>query len=200
MKNKKKSIGIIALLMLVGATSGYVASTYAKYTSTVSGEGSAVVAAWKFEDDNANTNFDINLAENYDASTLVDERIAPGTTGDFTIALSNENSEVGVEFTIVFTETENVPQNLVFKQNGTTVDPTTQKITGYIAAGETLDVPLSWEWAYYTSDANDVKDTTDGKKELDGRTMTVNASITGIQVPPSTTAITTGITGVSSIN
>ena len=193
MKNKKKSIGIIALLMLVGATSGYVASTYAKYTSTVTGEGSAIVAAWAFEDDNATTDFEINLAENYDASTLVDERIAPGTSGDFTIALSNENSEVGVEFTIAFDDTENVPQNLVFKQNGTTIDPTSGTITGYIAAGETLDVPLTWEWAYSTSDANDLKDTTDGKKDLAGRTMTVTASITGVQVPPSTTAITTGI-------
>ena len=199
-KNKqKKSFVLIALLLLVALTSSYVAGTYAKYTAEVTGEGSATVAKWAFASDNDDVDFDINLDETYDASTLVADRIAPGTSGSFDIELSNENSEVGVEFTISFTNTANVPTNLVFTQGNNTVNPATQSIKGYIAAGETLTVPLTWEWAYetgtspYTQAGEDPADTTDG---IAAKTMTVTANIKGIQVAPSTTAITTGVTGV----
>ena len=187
---KKKSLMLIALLIMVGLTSGYVASTYAKYTGEVTGSGSVKVAKWAFESDNESVNFDINLDETYDPSTLVEERIAPGTSGSFDIELSNANSEVGVDFTIAFTNTENVPSNLVFKQGSTVIDPTNGTVTGHIAAGETLTVPLTWEWAYYTSAADDTEDKTDG---VAAKTMTVTATITGVQTTPSTTAITTGI-------
>lgn len=189
MKKRKKRIGLIVLLILFGVTAGYVANTYAKYTAQVSGSGTATVAKWAFETDNANTNFTINLDGTVDASTLMNERIAPGTSGSFDIALSNANSEVGVSFTISFSNAQNVPSNLVFKQGGTAVDITSETITGKIAAGETLTVPVTWEWPYYTSAADDVEDTTDGEN---GNTMTVNTTITGVQVQPGA-AITTGI-------
>jgi hypothetical protein len=189
MKKRKKRIGLIILLLVFGLTAGYVANTYAKYTAQVSGSGTATVAKWAFASDNASTNFTINLDGTIDASTLMNDRIAPGTSGSFDIALSNANSEVGVEFTISFSNAQNVPSNLVFKQGGSVVDITTQTITGKIAAGDTLTVPVTWEWPYYTSAADDVEDTTDG---VAGNTMTVNTTITGVQVQPGA-AITTGI-------
>ena len=48
MKNKK-SLLVLVLLLLVGITSGYVASTYAKYTSKIeNNNGTATVAKWAF--------------------------------------------------------------------------------------------------------------------------------------------------------
>lgn len=190
MNKRKKRIGLIILLLLFGVTAGYVANTYAKYTAQVSGSGSATVAKWAFEEDNQNADFTIDIAGNIDASTLVDGKIAPGTNGSFNIELSNENSEVGVAFTIAFSNLQNVPKNLVFKQSGAVIDLTSETITGKIAAGETLTVPVTWEWVYYTSDADDVEDTTDGEA---ANTMTINASITGVQIQPSSTAVTTGL-------
>ena len=189
-KEKRSALLLMVLLLLIGITALYVASTYAKYTAEVTGQGTAQVAKWAFKTDNASTDFEIKLDETYDPSTLVAKRIAPGTSGKFDIKLSNKNSEVGVNFTIAFTDTTNVPQNLVFKQGSTEINPSTGTVTGHIAAGEELTVPLTWEWKYYTSDANDAKDTTDGETP---KTMTVKATITGVQTTPNTTAITTGI-------
>ena len=204
---KKKSLVLIVLLLLVGLTSGYVSRTYAKYVKTLANAtGTTTVAKWDFK---AGTNygvFEITLPETVNATTLVADRIAPGTSGTFTIDLDNTGSEVGVDFTITFSTATGVPSNLVFKQNGVTVDPTSQSITGYIAVGETLDVPLTWEWAYETGTvtngiaAGDSADTTNGSPEaVADRTMTVSAKITGIQVDPAT-ATTTGVTGVVANN
>ena len=171
MNKKKKRIGLIVLLLLFGITAGYVANTYAKYTSQVNGSGTVKVAKWAFDTDNSSIDIDIDLTGNIDASTLVSERIAPGTSGSFDIELSNENSEVGVEFTITLSNS-NAPTNLVF-DTGTT-------ITGTIAQGDTLTIPVGFSWAYETTNG-DADDTADGIAAND---MTITASIVGTQVQP----------------
>lgn len=178
-KKRKRKLLVIALLIIFGITAGYVANTYAKYTAELNGSGNITVAKWAFESDNQNVNFTIDLDGNIDASTLVDGKIAPGTSGSFDIALSNANSEVGVAFTITLSNT-NAPTNLVFSTGNT--------ITGKIAAGETLTVPVDFSWAYETTNG-DADDTADG---IAAGSMTINASIVGVQVQPGA-AITTGL-------
>ena len=114
-KKKKKKLLVIALLILFGLTAGYVANTYAKYTAEINGQGTVKVAKWAFAEDNQSVDFTIDLNGTIDASTLIADRIAPGTSGSFDIDLSNENSEVGVAFTISFSNIQNAPSNLVFK-------------------------------------------------------------------------------------
>ena len=62
---------------------------------------------WAFASENQNPNFTVNidLPATVHTSTLVDGKIAPGTSGSFDIELSNLQSEVGVDFTIAFTGT-----------------------------------------------------------------------------------------------
>lgn len=188
-KKKKKKLLVIALLLLFGLTAGYVANTYAKYTAEINGQGAVKVAKWSFADDNQDVDFVINLDGTIDASTLLADRIAPGTKGSFDIELSNENSEVGVAFSISFSNIQNAPKNLIFKSGSTVIDPTTQTLTGKIAQGDTLTVKIDWEWPYSTSASDDAEDTTDG---VAAKNMTVNTSITGTQVQPGA-AITTGL-------
>lgn len=199
MKRKnKKSLILIALLLLVGITSGYVASTYAKYTSEITGNnGTATVAKWAFETDNASQTLTINLAQTYDATTLVANKIAPGTAGSFNIALSNEHGEVGVDFTISLDSITNIPTNLKFYKDAnytTELTPGTSTITGQLVAGENsfAGVPIYWRWEYETSaiSTNDPLDTQDGE---DANSLTIGVTITGTQTPPSTTAITSHI-------
>ena len=190
-KKKREKVFMMALLLLVGITSIFVAGTYAKYTATVNGSGTATVAKWAFDTDNASAStLAINFSQSYDASTLVANRIAPGTSGSFGLELKNTNSEVGVDFTVSFTGVTNAPSNIVFKKGTTTIDPTSGTITGQIKPGDTITVPINWEWPYYTSAADDTEDTTDGKA---AKTMTLNATITGVQTSPSTAAITTHV-------
>ena len=115
MKKKKKSLLVVALLLLVGITSGYVASTYAKYTSQIAGNnGSATVAKWAFSTDNPAKTLTINFSGTYDASTLVAGKIAPGTSGFFNVALVNTHTETGVDWTIRLNSITNAPTNLKF--------------------------------------------------------------------------------------
>lgn len=193
MKKHKKSMMMFALLFLIGISTAYVASTYAKYTAKVNGSGTATVAKWNFDVENTTKTYDITLTNTVDASTLVSGKIAPGTSGTFNIVLANKTSEVGVDFTIEFTGTENVPNNLVFKAGTSAVNVSSQKITGKIAQNGEITIPVSWEWPYETGstpyDTEDGEDTTDGKA---AKTMTLKTVITGVQTAPSATAITTG--------
>ena len=111
LKNKKSML-VIVLLLLVGVSVKYVAGTYAKYTSTISAEGSATVAKWAFSEDNSSTSLAINLTTTVNATSLESGKIAPGTEGNFTLELSNATSDVGVQFDITFTGATNVPSNL----------------------------------------------------------------------------------------
>lgn len=204
---KKKSLILIVLILLVGVTCGYVASTYAKYTTEITGNnGTAIVAAWNFEDDNENQTIEIELAEAVDESTLVDERIAPGTSGEFQVALVN-TSEVGADFVVALTSITNKPTNLKFYKTrsgsagaytySNEITPGTTEITGQLAAEDStgLNVPIYWVWAYETTETatNDPIDTANGEDTLTNRTLTIGVTITGTQTPPSATAITSHV-------
>lgn len=188
-KSKKSAILLMVLLLLIAVTAMYVASTYAKYTSEITGNnGTATVAKWAFTTDNAVQTLTINLAGTYDATTLVNNKIAPGTTGSFNIALSNEHSEVGVNFSVKLNSITNKPTNLKFYKDSsytTELTPGTSTITGQLVAGEKSfeGVPVYWRWEYETDAiaTNDPKDTTDGEA---AKSLTIGVDITGTQVQP----------------
>ena len=194
----KKSIGFMVLLLLVGLTSGFVGGTFAKYTGEVNKSGTATVAKWAFDTDNAGSaTFDVNLSTTADTTTLakVDgkQRIAPGTAGSFSITLTNPNSEVGVDFTVALDSITDKPTNLKFykdAQHTTEIVPGTGTITGQIKSKDStgIAVPIYWEWAYETTNG-DAADTTDGKA---AKTLTIGLTITGVQTQPGA-AITTHI-------
>ena len=188
-KKKRNAILLLVLLLLVAISASYIASTYAKYTSEIKdNNGTATVAKWAFDTDNTKKTLEINLAETYDASTLVANKIAPGTQGSFNIALSNENSEVGVDFTIKLNSITNIPTNLKFYKDAsftTELTPGTSTITGQLVAGEKnfAGVPIYWKWAYETTEIadNDPEDTKDGKA---AKALTIGVDITGVQTQP----------------
>lgn len=195
---KKKTLLIIVLLLLVGITSGYVASTYAKYTSQITdNNGTATVAKWAFSTDNAQQTLTINFSGTYDPTTLVANRIAPGTSGSFNIALKNTNTETGVNWTIKLNSANNLPHNLKFYKDSahtTEITPGTSTITGQLAAKDStvLSVPIYWAWEYETSEiaTNDPLDTTDGEA---AEALTIGVDITGVQTQPGSSAITSHI-------
>ena len=195
---KKKSIGFMVLLLLVGLTSGFVGGTFAKYTGQVSKSGTATVAKWAFETDNSGSaTFDVNLSTTADATTLAKvngkQRIAPGTAGSFSITLTNPTSEVGVNFTVALDSIEDKPTNLKFykdAQHTTELVPGTGTITGQIKSNDStgIAVPIYWEWKYETTNG-DAADTADG---IAAESLTIGLTITGVQTQPGA-AITTHI-------
>ena len=200
MKNGKKSLFAIALLLLVGLTSRYVAGTYAKYASEIKdNNGTATVAKWAFKTDNAVQTLTINLDETYNPTTLVANKIAPGTSGSFNIALSNENTETGVDFTVKLNSVTDKPANLKFYKDSahtTALVPGTDTITGQLVAGENNFAGVDIYWAWELGDSNEVTDSVNVADTSDGeaaKTLTIGVDITGVQTTPSTTAITSHI-------
>ncbi len=194
MRNHKKSILVVILLLLVAIATAYVGGTYAKYTESVSGNGTATVAKWDFTTDNAISNLTINFTDTYAASTLVAGKIAPGTSGSFAISVKNTNTETGVDFTLSLSSVQNVPTNLKFYKDSTfttEITPGSGTITGQLAAKDStgLSVPIYWKWNYETT-GGDTADTTDGKA---AESLTIPITITGTQVPTSTATFTSHI-------
>ena len=191
---KKKSFMMMALLIMFGLSFYFVSGTYAKYTAEVSGNATATVAKWNFATDNAITSLNINLDQTPDASTLAANKIAPGTSGSFAINLKNTNSEVGANFTLSLGTISDKPTNLKFYKDSTyttEITPGSGTITGQLAAGDSTGIPVKiyWRWQYETTNG-DAADTADG---MSAKSLTLPVTITGTQVAPSATAITSHI-------
>lgn len=178
----------IVLLLLVGVSVRYVAGTYAKYTSQVSGSGTISVAKWAFPTDNASSSITLSLSPNPDVTSLVNDKIAPGTSGTFDLVLSNATSDVGVAFTVSFAGSTNLPQNLVLTYGGNSFNPSSGTITGTIAQGDSITLQIGFSWPYYTDATEDGEDTTDGIAATD---LTLSAAIVGSQTNPTAHVTTT---------
>ncbi len=103
MKNKRKTIGVILMFSLIIAifVIGY---TYARYYQEIDiGSSYANIARWSFG--SKNTEAKISLSE---------EKICPGTNGNFEIEVDATDSEVDVEYTILVTDEKNIPTNMKF--------------------------------------------------------------------------------------
>lgn len=191
--NKKKKTAVIAAFVVLGiAVAGLAVSVYAKYFSTlISGEGKASVAKWAFDTDNTNGTISCE-PDDYDEDTLVDDKIAPGTSGKCTLIISNANSDVGVKYTIKPKTISDQPTNLKFYQD----EAHTQEFSATstispeepLAPGATArNVYIYWYWPYETGAvtngkaAGDDDDTTNGK---DAKDMKMTFEITGVQVRP----------------
>lgn len=173
MKNKtRKIIGVacgILLIILVQA----IGVTYAKYLTVEKGKGSTEVAKWAFEisKDGEQTKT-VSLADTVDKTTLVDGKIAPGTTGTIVITLDGTGSEVNLDYLLEFTNEQNKPKNITFTYKGTEykslskIGPITGDIS-YDDAPQTRSIVVFWAWNYETGttedeiSANDILDTED---------------------------------------
>ena len=200
MKKRGTSLLIVALLLLVGITSRYVAGTFAKYAGEIKdNNGTAAVAKWNFTTENAVQTLTMDLAETYDPSTLVANKIAPGTSGAFEISLTNETTETGVDFTVKLNSITDAPTNLKFykdEEHTTALTPGTSTVTGQLAAGdaEGVKVPIYWVWDFGTSD--EVDDTINAQDTADGtaaKSITIGVDIKGVQTAPSANAITSHV-------
>lgn len=196
--NKNKVIIALAILTIVVLLVGIWA--FARYTSTVSGSGTAAVASWSFK---ANGETE-TMAENVDLLKTMSEvngkvapkHMAPGTNGNFVIDIDATGSEVAVEYNVVLSNFSNIPQNLHFytdsaKQNEITVSSGSYTVSGYIPYSATENAmkkttTIYWDWPYQTvgeddeaTAANDAQDTRDA-----GQDITCDITVTGWQSNP----------------
>lgn len=174
--NKITLFTIIAIIITIIAliiTSG----TYAKYTSSVdTTSASATVAKWSVKingqditTDQTEITFDL-FEYIYDSDggeieeDVVDNKIAPGTSGKFDLAIEN-SSEVTVKYSIEFTETNTSDIPIEYSIDGTNyfdaagLTAELNNNAENIAIGDTKNIDVTWRWAYevdgLTSDSTD---------------------------------------------
>ena len=194
MKNKliKKMIRIIALILLM--VSVIIGITHSKYITKVNGNGEFQIAKWNFKVNGQTEEMaTIKLLDTYDESTLINGKIAPGTSGSFDLVIDATESEVGVKYSVDFKNETNKPTNLKFKYQDRVfnqIEEFEDLFTGVIDADDTnktRTLTVKWEWAYETGDTseaiitNDKIDTSDGLNALD---YSFDVVVTGTQVIP----------------
>lgn len=182
MENKKKNTGAIALvvLLLIVTIASLVLATYAwaKYTTTTSGETTAVVAKWNV----SGSSSDLTWSKTF--THVVAERLAPGTNGTIPVEFGINDTEVDVDYVITLVSATNKPTNLKFYTDSTKTKEISVGGTAYSGqiahGGEKFTGAIYWDWPYQTTDG-DTADTTDGEA---AKTMTVSIKIDATQVKP----------------
>ena len=100
-KNKKIVLVIIAIIAISLSFVG--GQVYAKYMSRVTGQGTADIASWNFKvNENEEKLQTISLKSTINNKTLTNNKIAPGTEGDFQIKIDATGAEVGINYIIKF--------------------------------------------------------------------------------------------------
>lgn len=187
MKNKKTLIIVILALLIVLVLVGTWA--FSKYTTDLTGTGSATVAKWSFQSNEGTTTLTtVSLVDTTLNSKVVDGKIAPGTDGTFDIGIDASGSEVAVDYTVEISNLKNCPTNLKFYSDSsftneiTAVDGvyTVEGSIALAAVDTAVTVPIYWQWPYETTDGDGI-DTTEGEAAA---TMTFDVKVTGTQADP----------------
>lgn len=192
--SKKKKVIIVSSILIIMLLAFIGGQAYAKYISQVRGNGIAEIATWSFKVNGQKEQVqEIKLVSTYNSETLVNNKIAPGTSGSFNIIVDATGSEVGIKYNIKFAEESNKPQNLKFVYGGKEYDSIKQlgdELSGTIAANEedkTRTINVEWKWNYETGssaeqiNANDIIDTNDA---ISIANYTFQVIVTGTQVEP----------------
>ena len=136
----------------------------------------------------------INLASTVNNETLINNKLAPGTSGDFQIKIDATGSDVGINYKVNFVNEKNKPQNLIFTYDDERYENVTdiaEELSGIIDANaeeKTKVINIHWEWPYETGTDdeitnNDIIDTENGKNITQ---YTFDVLVEGVQVMPET--------------
>ncbi len=192
--SKIKKIVLIIFAVIAIILSFIGGHAYAKYMSKVTGRGTADIANWSFKvNDKEEQMQTISLKSTINNSTLINNKIAPGTAGEFQIKLDATNSEVGVNYAIKFQNETVKPTNLKFtygEKTYSSLEDLQKDLIGTINANDKTKIKalvIGWNWKYQTGNtpeeiaASDIIDTRDGKTI---KNYSFDIIVSGTQVMP----------------
>ena len=195
MSKKKKIILAVTILSCI-AISFIGGQSYSKYVSEVRGDGMAEVATWSFKVNGQKEEVQtIQLVSTCNNETLINNKIAPGTSGSFNIIVDGTGSDVGINYNIKFTNESTKPNNLKFTYDGqefNSIADLESDLSGVINANDEnkqKTITIHWEWPYETGNSqseiaqNDKIDTQNAQEIAN---YTFNVIVSGTQVMPQT--------------
>lgn len=192
--NKSNFVARLSVLTiaLTLVTTSLIGGTLAKYTTEVTGTGSAQVAKWSFKaySKQGDATFAVTLTDTANTN-VTSGKIAPGSKGSFDIVIDASGSETALDYKIEFTNIKNQIANLKFysdanRTDGAEIDLKATTLSDTIAladVGNTVTKTVYWEWKDDAS--NDESDTKAGVAPTE---MTFNIKVTGTQTVATTTA------------
>lgn len=107
------------------------------------------------------SNLQIDMLKTIKNEFGTNQKIAPGSVGEFIIKIDKENN---IKSRIIIKDATKKPENLVFILNGEefySIKQLEEKINEIIK--ETNRIIINWEWKYETNKEQDMQDTKDGK-------------------------------------
>ena len=203
--NSLKTFALLLLIVMLALI--LIASTYAKYTTKLTGSSDTTIAKWAWTINNNDvskddTEFTFDLfktIKDTDGGTEADvttQKIAPGTKGSFSIEVTNA-SDVNAEYSLTLTETKatavssaNIEYSIAGTDEATdwTNDIGTFNFTNTrLAIGASNEVVLYWRWAFYDDANQDKADTlvgfaAAGATGNEDKSITIKADLNFTQV------------------
>lgn len=127
------------------------------------------------------------MSDTIDKKTLVYEKIAPGTSGNFDILLeSNQNLKYKIEFYSM----NDKPKNLNFKAfnndrllgEANTLEELSKDLSGFIKKNEKINITIYWYWNFENEDNKEYTDIQDTKDSENIKKYQFNISTLGEEV------------------
>ena len=193
--NNRLNILIVLLLLIIIMASSVGLYAWSRYTSLDAGMATAKVAKWHFEltDGEKETSgvVDFPITRTDNNKTVADEKLAPGTSGQFEIGIDATGTETFLEYELEIA-LNGKPTNLKFYEG---IDNNLKRpldvidnkmtITGFMSFNQGMKrtETIYWDWPYETKGKNEETDKND---EIDtkeaGTTMTMQITATGTEV------------------
>lgn len=113
---------------------------------------------------NANQTNHVNLYNTLNIDSLANEKIAPGTNGQFSITITASQK---LNYEIKFESLNIKPKNLCFKLKSkspkySSLEELEKYLKGVITKDETKKFFIEWSWEYEINDNANIQDTLDG--------------------------------------
>lgn len=127
------------------------------------------------------------MSDTIDKKTLVYEKIAPGTSGNFDILLeSNQNLKYKIEFYSM----NDKPKNLNFKAfnndrllgEANTLEELSKDLSGFIKKNEKINITIYWYWNFENEDNKENTDIQDTKDSENIKKYQFNISTLGEEI------------------
>ncbi len=183
-QKQKKSVGtvLLVILLLIVTIASLILATYAwaKYTTQTEGTATAQVAKWDVTLDFQNNKFEETFEH------VLDQHLAPGTSGSFDITINPGSTEVDFGYAVEILSVTNKPEHLNFY---TKYDSGSKKysekieiddsglveddiFTGTINQGSNsiITKTIYWDWPYENPDTSS-RETDEKKISADGNSL-----------------------------
>lgn len=191
MKNKKKKIIVSLVVALILLLCFFAGCVFAKYVSNVTGTTIGDIANWSFKVNESTTAISdsISLVDTVNASSLVNGKMAPGTSGSFSFEVDATGSEVDVGYYVTFFDENVTSGNIQFEYKGNkyaNLAELSNAVSGVLNESNNQKeiVTIGWSWLYEAENADNIEiydeqDTLIGESILE---YTFDIAVTGYQV------------------